>query len=172
MLKNSLLIALLALALSGCGYTMSRSSQESAPAAAGHKVYVPMFANDTFEPLVEADVTAALKDELALDGRWTITDSADADLLVTGRVKTVDQQPLSYDKQERILEYRVRLEVDVKVTDVRTQKVLWKDAAMESSSAYRVTEDVTKGKISKGEAIKKASKGFAEEFVIKALDIF
>ena len=32
MLKNSLLIALLALALSGCGYTMSRSSQESAPA--------------------------------------------------------------------------------------------------------------------------------------------
>jgi hypothetical protein len=166
----SLLAALAA--LSGCGYTMSKAGSQTGPLGGKYRVAVPLFVNGTYEPLVEKQVTRALKDELAIDGRWVLIDGGDADLLVSGRVTKVELQPLSYDAQERILEYRVRLGVNVKVTEVKTGKVLWKDPDMETFSDYRVIVDITKSKINRDEAIEKASKNFAEEFIIKVLDIF
>jgi predicted small secreted protein len=174
MRTRSLFIALslLAVLLSSCGYTMSKAGSQAGPLGGKYRVAVPLFVNGTYEPLVEKQVTSALKDELAIDGRWVLTDRGDADLLVSGKVAKVELLPLSYDAQERILEYRVRLVMDVKVTEIKSGKVLWKEQDMESFSDYRVIEDITKSKINKGEAITKASKNFAEEFIIKALDIF
>jgi len=167
-----LFLLLLTALLSSCGYTNARTCNISGPAGGGCKATVMMFTNDTYEPLVEEDVTSALKNELALDGRWTLTDRQDADFAVTGRVSTFDLQPLSYDARERIQEYRVRLKVEVKVSDIKAGKVVWKDSGIETYSEYRVTRDITKGKIGRNEAVKKASKDFAEEFVIRALDTF
>jgi outer membrane lipopolysaccharide assembly protein LptE/RlpB len=171
-MKIFLAILAVTVTLSGCGYTLSKTGSESGPLGGKYRVAVPLFVNGTYEPLVEKQVTRALKDELDIDGRWVLTDRGDADLLVSGKVTKVELLPLSYDAQERILEYRVRISVDVKVSDVKTGKVLWKDPDMETFSDYRVIEDITKSKINKGEAIAKASKNFAEEFIIKVLDIF
>jgi hypothetical protein len=171
-IKIVVLLLILAV-LPACGYTISKAgSGTSAPAHGAYRVCIPTFVNDTFEPLVERDLTAALKDEIAFDGRWVLTDREDADLLVTGHVTRFELQPLSYDSRERILEYRVRIRTEVKLTEIKTGKVLWKDPGMEAISDYHVIEDITKSKINKGEAIRKASKEFAEEFIIKALDTF
>ncbi|MBI5190269.1 MAG: LptE family protein [Nitrospirae bacterium] len=167
-----LAIALIAITLSGCGYTLSRTGSASGPSKGRHKACVPMFVNDTFEPLIEEELTAALSDELMTDGRWVLTARGDADLLVTGRVTGFELVPLSYDAKERILEYRLRIRSDVKVTDVKTDKVLWKDSGVETFADYRVTDDITKSKIRKGEAVRKAAKGFAEDFIIRVLDTF
>ena len=170
--KTAALIALLVL-LPACGYTLAKTgSGPEAPTHGAYKVCIPTFVNETFQPLIERDVTAALKDEIAFDGRWVLTDPKDADISVTGRVTKFELQPLSYDSRERILEYRVRIRSEVKITELKTGKVLWKDPGLETMSDYHVIEDITKSKINKGEAIRKASKEFAEEFVIKALDIF
>lgn len=158
--------------LSGCGYSLSRTGSAAGPSKGKYKVSVPMFVNDTFEPLVEETLTSALKDELATDGRWVLTAREDADLLVTGRVTRFELEPLSYDAKERILEYRVRIRSDVKVTDLKTDKPLWKDADMESFADYRVTDDVTKSKIRKDEAVRKAARSFADDFIIRVLDTF
>jgi hypothetical protein len=166
------LIALLIL-LPGCGYTLSKAGSNSSVAERGlYKVSVPTFVNDTYEPLIEREVTSALKDEIASDGRLVLTDGDDADMTVAGRVTSFDLQPLSYDASERILEYRVKIKTEVKLTEIKTGKVLWKDSDMETASDYRVIDDITKSKIRKGEAIRKASKEMAEDFIIKALDIF
>ena len=173
-IMNKALLALLMVCvlLPACGYTLSRTSTPTGIYGGANKVVVPMFINDTFEPLVEKELTAALTNKLAIDGRWILTDRKNADLVVTGRVTQFELVPLSYDAKERILEYRVRIKTEVKVTDIKTDKVLWKDPGIETFSEYRVTEDVTKSKISRQEAIKKASRDFAEDFIIKALDIF
>jgi outer membrane lipopolysaccharide assembly protein LptE/RlpB len=166
------LTILAALLLASCGYTLSRKGSQAGPSAGKRNVVIPTFANDTFEPLLERELTQALKDEIAMDGRWVLTDAGDADLSVTGRVTYFELQPLSYDAKERIQEYRIEIRSEVKVTDLKTGDVIWKDPAIETFSEYRVTSDITKSKIGRGEAIKKASKDFAEEFVIKALDTF
>jgi len=167
-----IIAAFAALTLYSCGYSLSRQGSQTGPSEGAHNVSIPMFTNDTFEPLIERELTSALKDEIALDGRWVLTDAKDADIAVAGRVVSYELQPLSYDIKERIQEYRVNIKTEVKVTEVRTGKVIWKENGIETFSEYRVTRDITKSKIGKGEAIKKASKDFADEFIIKVLDSF
>ncbi|MHB8173036.1 MAG: LptE family protein [Nitrospirota bacterium] len=169
---KKLLCILLLVVLPACGYQLARTGSGTGNASGKYKVSIPMFKNDSWEPLVEKDVTDALKEEIALDGRWVITDNGDADILVNGKVTRVDLQPLSYDPQERVLEYRLRMHMDVKVSDIKTGKVIWKKNDFTSFADYRVTVDVTKSKIRKSEAIKYASKRFAEEFIIRVLDTF
>jgi len=164
-------LTLMTLLLTGCGYSLSRTSSAVGPAT-GCRVVVPMFVNETFEPLIEKDLTSAMKDELALDGRWTVTDREGADLSVTGRVTSFELVPLTYDAKERIQEYRIRVHTEIKVTDLKADKVLWKDSDMESFAEYRLTLDITKNKISREEAIQKASKKLADEFIIRVLDSF
>jgi outer membrane lipopolysaccharide assembly protein LptE/RlpB len=162
----------LLLTLPACGYQLARTGTVTGKGAGKYKVSIPMFENDSWSPLVEKDVTEALKDEIALDGRWVLTDNGDEDILVKGRVARVDLVPLSYDANDRVLEYRLKLHMDVKVSDIKSGKVLWKDGDFVSYADYRVTVDVTKSKIRKEEAIKYASKNFADEFIIRVLDIF
>ncbi len=163
---------LLLVSLTACGYQLAGRGAGTGSASGKYKVFVRMFRNDSYEPLVEKDVTAALKEEIAIDGRWMLTDEGDADILVNGKVRKVDLEPLSYDPQERILEYRLIMHTDVKVSDIKTKKVIWKKNNFTSYADYRVTVDVTKSKIRKEEAIKYASKRFAEEFIIRVLDRF
>lgn len=161
-------IAILLLMLNACGYTISRTGGQFGPPFGASKAAVPLFVNDTFEPLIEKDVTAALKEEIGSDGRWLLVDRDSADVVVAGRVSQVNLAPLSYDAKERILEYRITIRTEIRVLD-KAEKVLWKDS-IATFADYRVTEDVTKSKIRRGEAIRKACKNMAEEFIIKVLD--
>jgi outer membrane lipopolysaccharide assembly protein LptE/RlpB len=169
-----MLIAMTAIVLStaSCGYSLSGSgAMHDGAGGAYNSISIPIFTNDTFEPLIEYELTSALKTEVAYNGRWAVTDSPGAGLKVAGRVAGFELLPLSYDISERIQEYRLKILMDVSVTDTATGKVVWREAGMEAFADYRVTEDITKSKINKSEAIKKASKNFSEEFVIKVLDI-
>ncbi len=161
-------IAILLLMLNACGYTISRTGGQTGPPFGASRAAVPLFVNDTFEPLVEKDVTAALQEEIVSDGRWSLVDRDSADVVVSGRVTQAALTPLSYDAHERIMEYRLTIKAEIKVSD-KAEKVLWKDT-LDTYADYRVTEDVTKSKIRHGEAVRKASKNMAEEFIMKVLD--
>ncbi len=169
---KKLICILVLVSLPACGYQLAGRGTGTGSASGKYKAFVMMFRNDSYEPLVEKDVTAALKEEIAIDGRWMLTDERDADILVNGRIRKVELEPLSYDPQERILEYRLIIHMDVRVSDIKTKKVIWKKDNFTSYADYRVTVDVTKSKIRKEEAIKYASKRFAEEFIIRVLDRF
>lgn len=173
-MRGALVLVLVALSsmLVSCGYSMGRTGTLTDGASEGYRsIAIPMFTNETFEPLVEREVTAALKEEVAYDGRLKLVDADEADLVVEGRVVRFDLQPLTFDSAERIQEYRLRIVSVVRVKEPAGDKVVWKDSSMEAFADYRVTQDVTKSKINKGEAIKKASRNFAENFVIKVLEI-
>ncbi len=167
-----LFLTALAMALVSCGYSMGRTVALNEGSSLGYQtIAIPMFANETFEPLIEREVTSALKEEVAYDGRLKLVDADEADLVVEGSVVRFELQPLTFDAADRILEYRLSIVSRVTVKDTSGDKVVWKDSAIESFADYRVTEDVTKSKINKDEAIKKASRNFAENFVIKVLEI-
>ena len=174
MRKLYAVLVLLAIAASSCGYTLNQNTgvHPSEPSAEyAFKVAVPLFVNATYEPLIEKDATAALQEEIAMDGRLALTDPVKADHVISGTVSNFTLQPLSYDPQERIQENRVRITCDIKVTESKTGKAVFKEA-IDTYADYRVTEDVTKSKIRREEAIKKACKDMADEFIIKALDVF
>jgi len=167
-----LILAVLSVALCSCGYSMKGSAtmNGSPGRSAYHSIAVPMFENDTFEPLIEKAVSSALKEEILHDGRLVLAGPEDADLVVIGRVKSFELQPLTYDPLERIQEYRLIIISEVRVKERGSEKVLWKDSTIESHADYRVTQDVTKSKINRIEAVRKASKSLSEKFVIRMLD--
>jgi len=154
--------------LSGCGYTLSRNPK--ACSADACSVSIPLFMNDTLEPLVEKDVTAAIQEEISMDGRWKLSDRDSADVVVEGRVTGFELLPLSYDAKERILEYRLKIRSEIKVRRPKTDKLVWK-GSLESYADFRVTEDVTKTKVRRDEARRMASKKMAGEFIIRVLDV-
>lgn len=174
MRKLYAVLVLLAIAASSCGYSLTQNTgvRPSGPSAEyAFKVAIPLFVNATYEPLIEKDVTAALQEEVAMDGRLVLTDPEKADHIISGKVLKFTLQPLSYDPQERILEYRVWITSEIKVTESKTGKAVFKNT-IETYADYRVTDDVTKSKIRREEAIRKASTDMADEFILKALDVF
>jgi len=153
----------------GCGYSLY-GKDTADETHRHHNIYVSIIKNDTFEPMLERELTRSLKEEIMQDGRWRLSDPEEAEFALTGTVVHFDLEPLSYDPEERILEYRVNMRVSLTLRNTSTDEVLWKDPDMESFAEYRVTQDITKSKIKKGEAISKACKTLAEDFIIKAVD--
>lgn len=152
----ALLLITFSCSLVSCGYSMSGTGTLADGASGGYRsIAIPMFSNDTYEPLIEREVTAALKESVAYDGRLRLVDLDDADLVVEGRIARFELQPLTFDSSERIQEYRLKIVSVVKVIESSGEKVIWKDTRMESFADYRVTQDITKSKINKQEAIKR-----------------
>ena len=87
-MKLSLLLSPLLLLLASCaGYHLGGAK----PAALAHvkSIAVTMFANDTQHPRAEALATSAVSSAFSQDGTFRITNSARADAILEGRIKSI-----------------------------------------------------------------------------------
>jgi hypothetical protein len=88
-------------------------------------VYVSTFVNETGEPAVEAEATAAAVREFQKDGTLrVVTDERSADLVLKVTLTRYALDPLRYesDQEKRANEYRLRLDaaIECKRTDTGT----------------------------------------------------
>ena len=78
-------VVLLALSLAGCGYEFGTTVKPGA--ARGLHLAVPVFHNDTFEPVVDKRVTEIVRRQfLQADGLTLVNDAGSAPFAVKGRV--------------------------------------------------------------------------------------
>jgi hypothetical protein len=102
-----------------------------------------------------------------------VNDPEEADLVLKGKVVSFGLTPLAFDRTRSVvLEYRVRIRVEVALEDRRTQKVLWKNSGMESSAEYVVNPDTAANRVAQDHAIEEAGKLFAEDVVHRVLEGF
>jgi len=87
-MKLSLLLCPLLLLVSCAGYHLG--SAKPAAMAKVKSIAVPMFANDTQHPKAETIATSAVSSAFSQDGTYRITDSAHADAILYGRIKTIN----------------------------------------------------------------------------------
>jgi hypothetical protein len=167
---------LLAMAVSACSYHFSGTGAivpEGVRALA-----VPVFINGTKEPYVDVEVTQAVVEEFMTDGRLRVVSLEDAELALRGRIRVYEVSPQSYNVyngQTFVQQYRVRLVVDAWLEDVRSKKLLWQEAGIESIfiSDYAVaTGDIRSTRITKDAAIKKASQDIAWTLRSRVLEGF
>ncbi len=161
----------LPLVLSACGYHLAGSNRLPSDI---RTIAVPVFYNETFEPMLENAVTSAVKQEFLTASRLAVVNDPDqADLVLKGTVVSFGLTPISFDRTKSVvLEYRVRIRASVTVEDRRTQKVLWKDSAMESAAEYRVNPDTAANRVAQDHAIAEAGKRLAENVVHRVLKGF
>ncbi|MBI3811668.1 MAG: LptE family protein [Nitrospirae bacterium] len=163
--------ALFLTVLAGCGYHLAGSNRLPSNI---RTIAVPVFYNETFEPSVENTITTAVKQEFLTNSRLAVVnDPEEADLVLKGKIVSFGLTPLTFDRSKSVvLEYRVRIRVEVAIENRRTQKVLWKDAGMESSAEYAINPDTAANRVAQDHAIAEAGKQFAEDVVHRVLEGF
>lgn len=126
-------ILVVALATSGCGYTLSSVLPTYIKTLA-----VPVFANNTVEFGLSDDVTQAIVNSFLADRRLRIVGEREADSVLRGTVVSYKNQVFGYTQQERATEYEIVLTVKVLFRDLVKNRDVWKEDAMTVRTTYNV----------------------------------
>jgi outer membrane lipopolysaccharide assembly protein LptE/RlpB len=170
---SSLVLVLLFLLLSSCGYRFTPVGGVVPEDA--KTIAIPAFINDTTEPYVDVEVTKAVVREFLTDGRLKVVDAETADLVLKGTVTKFDMTPSAYTTANYVQSYTVSLGVNVTVEDVKTHKRIWQEKGVSSvfNASYGVSlGDITATKIAKETALKNASRDVASTLRSRLLEGF
>ncbi len=153
-----------------CGYRFAGRANELPPHLKA--VAVPMFVNATYEPLIETVITNKVIQEFIADGRLRVVDAGKADAVLKGRISAFELAPLSFDRSNNVLEYRVVIHCEVVFEDVKNNKIIWKEPALSQSADYKVSGDISATRAAKERAIDEASKRLASDLVARLFEGF
>ena len=158
-----LIVFLIPIVLAGCGYTTS-----TIRGAGISSIYVPMFMNQTYEHNVHVTVTDAVINELILDGNLRLLKQEDADTILEGQVVRYKTEPLGYDKNNDVEQYRVVVTTQVVFKNLNKGEIIWTQT-IEGSTAY-----YTSGRLGMSEraAADKAIENLARNIVSEVINFW
>lgn len=158
--RGPVLLAVVGLAVWGCGYTLV-GSPSSGLEKGTTAVAVEPFANDTREPEIEHHATAALRRALMQGRGFVLTSAAAASTRVQGRVRRFRATALSYGPNDTVLEYR--LEADIHVRVLRGEATLLRQD-IPARAEYLVSRsgDVREQAVARDAALALLARHFAE----------
>jgi PBP1b-binding outer membrane lipoprotein LpoB len=148
MRKIFLTVAVLALAVSGCGYT-TRSLLPS-----NYKtIYVDNFKNAIkiteeqsnermyrgYKPGMEITLTKAVIDKYLMDGNLRIASPQQADLILEADLIDFNRSGIRYDANDNVEEYRIKLVVNMELSESKTGKVVWTEKGFAGETTYRTS---------------------------------
>ncbi len=133
--RPALVLALAALLAAGCGYAL-RDEPGSRFSEPGIVVDLRPFANASLFADGGAVLAGRLRDELVSEGFRGRFARSNADYLVEGTVKEVREDVVSHGADQFALEYRLTLQVDIRVVEVTHGRLLWKQEGMVESASY------------------------------------
>jgi len=125
-MRNLWLLAVIGAAtmIAGCGvYSFSSSSKPPFESING----VP-FENETLEGQSVVDpLTNAVINAFILDNTVKIRDASQAEAIMTGTLRSYHRDPYTYDKEDIVTKYAVKISLHVKVVKAKTEDVIWED---------------------------------------------
>lgn len=159
-------LAICFLLLTGCGYQIAGRG--------GHiqseiqTIAIPVFKNDTMEPIVEEELTPAVIREFIKDSRVEVVDRSRSDLVLLGSVTSYKETPLAFDRNQNALEYRITVTAHLKLLHQRNDQVLWERDVTENAE-YGVSSDVMATRTAKLLALQEIGKNIAENATDRVL---
>lgn len=143
----------LLLTLLGCGY-----STRSAANSSTKTIYIEPFKNDinytsefgearnirSYFPLLESKITQAVVDRFLFDGNMKVVKEDMADLILRGSLIDYVRDPLRYDDNNNVQEYRVNLAVKLKLWDNKENKLVWEEPRFVGQATYFATGSQSK----------------------------
>jgi len=155
--------------LTGCGYEFGTAVKPGS--ARGLHLAVPVFHNDTFEPVLDKRVTEFIRRQfLQADGLTLVNDVGGAPLVLKGRIRSYGLKTLSF-RQGFVNEQRVNLQVDVTFEDAGSRKVLWQESYRTSAEFFQTT-DLATNRARQDRATEEACQAMAESIVSRVLDTY
>jgi hypothetical protein len=160
-------IIVLLMTLVGCGYQFGSSVKPGA--AYGVTLAVPVFHNDTFEPVLDRRVTEMVRRQfLQADGLTLVNDVHGAPLVLAGRINGYGLQTMSF-RRGQVNESRVVLIATVAMEDTGTKKILWRETYT-TTAEFFVTADLATNRSRQDRATEEAAQMMAENIVSRVLE--
>ena len=105
----------------GCGvYSFSAAGKP-----AFQSVNIAQFENNTIEYQLSDRLTDALIDAFIRDNTIPVKEAGKAEALMAGTVTSYRRDPYTYDLQDIVSEYAVKVSVHVKVVRAKSEDVIW-----------------------------------------------
>jgi outer membrane lipopolysaccharide assembly protein LptE/RlpB len=129
--------AVLAIALSGCGYHLAAAGDALPPNA--KTIYVERFSNSTRFTGANDELMRYIKDEIAMHDRLQEVDSASqADLILSGNIESIYTLPTAYNSVLEPTIYGVSMSVTAQLKDVKQNKIIWQAHGINNSQNAQV----------------------------------
>jgi lipopolysaccharide assembly LptE-like protein len=157
----------LSVLLTGCGYEFGTTATPGS--AYGLSLAVPVFYNDTFEPILDKRVTEMVRRQfLQADGLTLVNDVGAAPLVLKGRINGYGLQPIAFPRGQ-VTEYRVFLIATVVLEDRSAKKQLWQETYSASAEFFQ-TGDLATNRSRQDRATEEAALNIAESIVSRVLE--
>lgn len=132
------LLTLVPLLISGCGvYSFSGSSVSGIKTIA-----VPLFDNQTQEYGIRENLTEAVADRFVRDNTLKVVNEKQADTILRGTITQYKRESHTFDEQENIKEYIVRVWVNMSFEEKESKKIIWEEENMQGWGIYCVKDCV------------------------------
>jgi Lipopolysaccharide-assembly len=131
-------VLVIVLLLAACGYSV----RGHLPADV-RTVAVPIFANRTTKPFVETEMTRALADAFATDGRLKLAAREQADSVLEGEVTGYELVSVAFDPAANVRLYRLVVTMNVRFRDVRRNTMLFEQQGLSEKADFRVSGAVS-----------------------------
>lgn len=162
--------------IAGCGYTCRSLLPPNLKT-----IYVETFKNDIrvtaeqtnlrmyrgYRPGMELELTKAVIDRYLFDGNLKITTEDKANLILRSELIDFKRDPLRYDANDNVEEYRIKLIVNLDLIDGKSGVIMWSERGFAGETTYR-----TSGALSKSEdaAVKDAIQDLARRIVERTVE--
>ena len=153
--------------VTGCGYEFGTSVKPGA--VHGLTIAVPVFHNDTFEPVLDKRLTEMVRRQfLQADGLTLVNDVAAAPRVLLGRIGGYSLQTVSF-RQGQVTEFRVTIVAVVRMEDQGAKKILWQETYTTSAEFFQ-TADLATNRSRQDRATEEAAMTMAENIVSRVLE--
>jgi hypothetical protein len=146
----------------GCGGYHFASDYNNLPGEIT-SISIPFFQNETYEANIESYFTRALINEFIKNKKFTIL-SHGADATLYGIVKNFRTSTIAYSAQDKVLEYRAYITLDLTLKNNNTSETIWRKPSLTSDEDYKVSsEDIALTEATKKVAFQKIANELAEQ---------
>jgi hypothetical protein len=160
---------LCSLVTAGCGYEFGTTVKPGS--ARGLTLAVPVFNNDTFEPVLDKKVTEFVRRQfLQADGLTLVNDVSTAPLVLRGRIRGYGLQTMSF-RQGFVNEQRVNIQVEVTFEDTSARKVLWRESYRTWADFFQ-SNDLATNRDRQDRATEAACQTMADHIVSRVLETY
>jgi len=176
MRKNMLVIILASCLFCGCGYTA-----RSVLPANERTIYVENFINKItvtkevsdnriyypYKPGMEVDITRMVIDWFIFDGNYQIKSDKNAYFILKGQLVNYRREPLRYDADNTVLEYRLSVVVDIELYRRENGDLVWRENNFAGESTYRTTGE---SRQTESAALRAATEDLARRMVERTVE--
>jgi len=121
---------------------------------------------------VENLLTRAVRDAFVTSGRLKVVRPEDADSILEGEITGYQLNPLSYNRQADVQEYRLTVTLNLRFRDVKNNTVLWQEEGLKQPADFRVQGQVSLTISSEETSLRTAAVDIGRAIVNLALDRF